>query len=256
MVNSPLLRSADIHIGTSGWHYAHWRGVFYPERTAAASMLAFYAGRFDCVELNNSFYRLPSATAFRAWRDTVPEGFQFAVKGSRYITHVRKLREPAEPIARLTGVARELGDKRGPVLFQLPPRWRRNAGRLREFLEVLPRDWQSAWEFRDDSWLCEEIYDVLREYGAALCVSDMRGAVTPAIVTAGHAYVRLHGSSGAYSGRYSDQALGQWARQLVSWAAAGHAVWCFFNNDQHGHAVADAERLRAFVSEASRHMEP
>lgn len=242
-----------VHVGTSGWHYAHWRGLFYPEALPDAAMLAFYARHFDCVELNNSFYRLPTADAFALWRNTVPPGFRFAVKGSRYITHVRKLREPEEPIRRLTEAAGALGVKLGPVLFQLPPHWRCDIARLRAFLQAWPRSWPSAWEFRDITWLRDDVYQLLAEHGAALCISDMKGAQTPVLVTAAHVYVRLHGALGAYAGQYSDETLEEWAKLFVAWARSGHRVWCFFNNDLQAHAIGDAKRLRLLATDESAH---
>ncbi len=236
-----------VRIGTSGWHYRHWRGPFYPPDLPPSRMLAWYAAHFDCVELNNSFYRLPTSAGFAQWRDTAPEGFSFAVKASRYMTHVRKLQEPEPAIARLTSAAAALGPKRGPVLFQLPPNWSVNVGRLRAFLEAWPRDWPNAWEFRDDSWFRDDVYDLLAEHGAALCLHDLHGRRTPEVLTAALVYVRLHGPGQAYEGSYPDTLLDRWARKLAGWAAEGHTPWAFFNNDAEGHAVRDARRLRAKV---------
>lgn len=236
-----------IRVGTSGWHYRHWRGPFYPPDLPQSAMLGWYAGRFDCVELNNSFYRLPAKDAFARWRDRVPEHFVFAVKASRYMTHVRKLQAPRQTIGRLTSAAAGLSSNRGPILFQLPPNWTADVERLRAFLDVWPRSWPSAWEFRDPSWFRDDVYAVLAEHGAGLCLHDHGGRRTPEALTAGLVYVRFHGPTGRYAGSYASATLRAWARKLVGWAADGYTPWAFFNNDADGHAVSDALRLRAEV---------
>ncbi len=245
--SEPSPAADPIRIGTSGWHYLHWRGPFYPADLKPASMLRWYGSRFDCVELNNSFYRLPTARAFAAWRDTVPEDFVFAVKASRYMTHIRKLQDPEMTITRLASAAAALGPKRGPVLLQLPPTWSADVGRLRAFLQAWPPDWPSAWEFRDDSWFRDEVYDVLAEHGAALCLHDLHGRRTPEVLTAALVYVRLHGPGQASADSYPDALLDAWARKLVGWAADGFTPWAFFNNDWQAHAAHDAARLREKV---------
>lgn len=239
--------AGPIRIGTSGWHYLHWRGPFYPPDLPASSMLRWYTRHFDCVELNNSFYRLPTREAFARWRDTAPEGFAFAVKASRFMTHVKKLADAPQTIGRLTAAAAGLGPGRGPVLFQLPPAWGVDTGRLRAFLDAWPRDWPSAWEFRDDSWFCDPVYEILAEHGAGLCLHDLHGRRTPEALTAALVYVRMHGPGKPYEGSYPDALLETWARKLVGWAAGGSTPWVFFNNDWQAHAVGDAMRLRARV---------
>ena len=239
--------TGPIRIGTSGWHYKHWRGPFYPPDLPASSMLRFFARHFDCVELNNSFYRLPTREAFGHWRDTTPDDFAFAIKASRFMTHVKKLQDAKQTIGRLTSAAAGLGPKRGPVLFQLPPSWSVDVDRLRAFLEQWPRDWPNTWEFRDDSWFRDEVYDVLAERGAGLCLHDLHGRRTPEVLTSALVYVRLHGPGKAYEGSYPDALLDAWARKLVGWAAEGYTPWAFFNNDWQAHAVQDATRLRARV---------
>lgn len=237
-----------MRIGTSGWHYAHWRGPFYPPDLKPGEMLDWYARRFDCVELNNSFYKLPTAGAFAAWHDAVPEQFAFAVKGSRYITHVKRLREPAEPIGRLTEAIAGLGKKLGPVLFQLPPTMKCDAARLTAFLDAWPPALASAWEFRDASWFRDEVFDVLASHGASLCLYELKGRRAPEVLTAALVYVRLHGPGAAYQGSYADDALDDWAKRLAGWEAEGHDPWCFFDNDQRGYAAGDALRLRERVA--------
>ena len=233
---------AVYRIGTSGWHYPHWRGVFYPDALHESEWLGFYARHFDTVELNRSFYRLPTIKAVRDWMAATPEDFVFALKASRFITHMKKLKDPGASTAAFLPVVEALGAKRGPVLFQLPPRWRCNPVRLAEFLAAWPADIPCVFEFRDPSWHCPEIYGLLRRHNAAFCIFDLAGFRSPAEVTADFAYVRLHGSGAAYSGRYG-AALGEWAALIEGWSGL-RAVWIYFNNDQGGYALRDALELR------------
>src|SRR5512146_244097 len=197
--------AAEVRIGTSGWHYAHWRGPFYPEKCPTTKMLDFYTVRLDTVEINNSFYRLPSAETFQCWRESTPRKFCFAVKASRFITHNKKLKDPQNALYRFIPPVGELGNKLGPILFQLPPKWRVNLERLEEFLSVLPKGkrWRYAFEFREPSWLNESTYEVLRKHNAAFCIYELAGFRTENVVTADWAYVRLHGPGGKYQGSYS-----------------------------------------------------
>lgn len=237
-----------IHIGTSGWHYAHWKGPFYPEGLADEDLLAWYAERFHTAEINNSFYRLPAAETFAAWRKAVPEDFIFAVKASRFITHMKKLKDPAEPLATFLGRASILGDKLGPILFQLPPRWKRNAGRLRSFLEKLPGGSRYAFEFRDPSWFDPEVYEALAESDAAFCIYELAGVLSPREVTADFVYIRLHGPGAAYQGEYGRKGLAPWAGAIGDWIRQGREVYCYFDNDQSGFAPRDARRLREMMA--------
>jgi uncharacterized protein YecE (DUF72 family) len=233
-----------IRIGCSGWEYAHWRGDFYPADLPRHAWLDRYADLFDTVELNNSFYRLPSADAFATWAQRVPDGFAMAVKASRYLTHLKRLRDPEEPVERLWTRALRLGDHLGPMLYQLPPRWARNPDRLATFLAALPRNRDQAIEFRDPSWYAPEIYDLLTEHGIALCLHDMAGSATQREPIGPFVYVRFHGSGARYGGRYPSRTLERWADDLARWAAEGRPAWVYFNNDAGGHAPRDAVRLR------------
>ena len=178
-------RSGRVWIGTSGWHYPHWVGPFYPDGTRAADMLGWYATCFPTVEVNNTFYRLPPAATFRAWRDAVPRGFVFACKASRYLTHLKKLNVPRRSVSMFFRRADVLGDRLGPVLFQLPPRWHRNAERLRAFLKALPAGHRMAFEFRDESWLAPEVFDLLAAHDAACCAWEFAGRTPDVPLTAG-----------------------------------------------------------------------
>jgi uncharacterized protein YecE (DUF72 family) len=241
---------AQIRIGTAGWEYPHWAGAFYPASLSRDRWLEFYAAEFDTVELNNPFYRLPEAATFARWARRVPSGFRFAVKASRYLTHLRRLREPKEPLERFWSRARRLGTHLGPALYQLPPRWRPNAERLRAFLEQVPAEPQ-AIEFRDARWYRPETVDLLKDAGVALCLHDMEGSAPPISPVGPFVYVRFHGAGVRYGGRYSSQRLSAWADRMIEWAAADLAVWAYFNNDAGGHAVRDASRLRAMVARRS-----
>jgi hypothetical protein len=174
---------APIHIGTSGWHYGHWRGPFYPEELGTEGFLAFYAERFHTVEINNSFYQLPSESTLGKWRDAVPQGFVFAVKGSRFITHMKKLKDPARSLAPFLARVAGLGEKLGPILFQLPPRWRFNPARLAGFLAALPGAYRYTLELRDQSWINDEALDLLARHRAAFCIYDLAGYLSPLEVT-------------------------------------------------------------------------
>lgn len=238
----------DIRIGTSGFHYKHWKGPFYPPKMPASAMLDFYGRRFDTLELNNSFYRLPTVSAFQCWRDSTLENFVFAVKASRFITHNKKLKDPENAVDNLLPRAAHLGNKLGPMLFQLPPKWRVNPERLRNLLQILPRDVRYAFEFRELSWITAEVVGILREFNAAFCIYELAGYHSPLSITADFTYVRLHGpDSGKYQGSYSEERLSQWARQIESWAKELKAIYIYFDNDQAGYAAANALRLREMV---------
>ena len=236
--------AGKIRIGTSGWHYRHWKGPFYPEDLPAGEWLDFYRKRFSTAEINNSFYRMPEEKTLREWKKTVPEGFVFALKASRYITHMKKLKDPRKPLAGFLERAEELGGRLGPVLFQLPPRWRCNPERLEAFLKLLPKDGRFTFEFRDPSWFNDDIYRLLEKAGAAFCIYQLAGRISPKEVTADFVYVRLHGPRGeAYRGSYSDRDLAGWAGAFSSWSGMGKDVYCYFDNDDSGYAPRNALRL-------------
>jgi len=233
------------HIGTSGWHYDDWRHRFYPPKLPKPKWLDFYVGHFDTVELNNSFYRLPSEKAFANWRDSSPEGFFFAVKASRFITHVRRLKDAEEPVATFMGRAKILGEKLGPVLYQLPPNIHRDDERLEAFLAILPQGLKQVIEFRHESWLDDEVFDILRRYDVGLCVFDMPSLQCPLAATADFAYIRFHGSEGLYSSCYSDEELADWAKRLTDLAVKD--MYIYFNNDIGGYAVDNAGTIRRYL---------
>ena len=237
----------QYYIGTSGWHYEHWRGRFYPEKLTKAKWLKFYASHFTTVELNNSFYRLPSEAAFATWRDSSPANFTFAVKVSRFITHIKRLKDTEEAVDRFITRAKILGEKLGPLLYQLPPNMHRNDGVLASFLSTLPQGMKHVFEFRHQSWLEEKVFEILRKYNAGLCIFDMPTLTCPLAATADFAYIRFHGSTGLYSSCYSDKELADWARRLADLAVNLKAVYIYFNNDAEAFAVRNAITLRSYV---------
>lgn len=235
-----------IRVGCSGWQYRHWRGDFYPADLPASRWLAHYVERFDTVELNNSFYRLPDASTFAAWRARTPSGFVFAVKASRFLTHMKKLKDPEDPLHRFFANACALGPKLGPVLYQLPPRWPLDLHRLRVFVAALPRDVRHVIEFREPSWYTPEVFELLDRAGVSLCLHDMSGSASPRIRVGPTVYVRFHGTT-RYGGSYGDRELGDWATWLRGEHAAGRGVYAYFNNDIGGHAPRNATQLRELL---------
>jgi uncharacterized protein YecE (DUF72 family) len=235
-----------IWIGTSGWTYDGWRGSFYPRRLPKKNWLAWYAAQFPTAEINGSFYRTPSLQAVRGWREQTPDGFLFAWKASKFITHWKRLSESAvNSIELMVTRLEELGSRAGPALFQLPANFKANRERLACFLRMLPRSYRYAFEFRHPSWYDEPIFDLLRSEDAALCLSDHHEAPSPIVATAGHVYVRAHGPGGFYAGSYSDEALNAWAREIKAWARQQRTIYVYFDNDQGAAAPTDARRLTA-----------
>jgi uncharacterized protein YecE (DUF72 family) len=239
--------SGAVHIGTSGWHYKHWRGPFYPEALPASKMLDYYTRRFDTVEINSSFYRLPLETALANWRDSTPEGFCFAVKGSRFLTHMKKLKDPEPGVEKFFERVDLLDGKLGPVIFQLPPWWEANPERLEGFLRALPRRHGYAFELRNPTWRTEEIYRILRRYNAAFCIFEIAGFYSGVEITADFTYVRLHGPEGAYQGSYPPETLERWARQIRAWRRELRAIHVYFDNDQEAYAVENALALKRLL---------
>lgn len=233
-------------VGTSGWSYKHWRGPFYPPGLPTSKWLAHYYAEFATVELNNSFYRLPQEKTFRDWGQAVPEGFRFAVKASRFISHIKRLKDCEEPVETFAGRARLLGDALGPILYQLPPNFHckpENVDRLAEFLSLLPRDVRHVFEFRHDSWFNADVFFLLRMHNVGFCAFHMVDWETPLEATTDLAYVRFHGSDSVYGGSYSDEQLADWARRLQELPEDVAEAYVYFNNDAYGYAVENARTL-------------
>jgi uncharacterized protein YecE (DUF72 family) len=246
---------AEIRIGTSGWIYAHWNGIFYPPKMPGPAHLRFYTDHFSTVEVNYSFYRLPDRTVFESWREQTPPGFVFAVKGSRYLTHMKRLSDPEEPLRRLMDRATGLGDKLGPMLFQLPTGWPADMARLEHFLSALhPYMPQSfAVEFRHASWLTSRTYELLERAGVALCLPVSPTPPLDVRLTADWTYIRMHQprSDGTSGGGFADDELLQWAVRIRTFLDQGADIYVYFYNDAGGHALRDAQRLREMVEAPS-----
>jgi len=270
-----------IRIGTSGWHYDHWTGPFYPADLPKEKWLEYYAQHFDTVELNNTFYHLPKPPALKRWHNLTPKNFLYAVKASRYITHIKRLKDVPEELTRFLDLAALLGRKLGPVLYQLPPSLHKDLARLESFLQVLcnvilnpslcsrtgsaqrpvlrssssatakdgseeslSRQPRSVFEFRHESWYCEDTYELLRRFGVGFCIHDLSGLESPRVVTSDIIYVRFHGTTGRYSGCYSKSTLRDWAKWLKDHTKDVRGIYVYFNNDACAYAVRNAKELK------------
>jgi uncharacterized protein YecE (DUF72 family) len=255
-------RVPELRIGCSGWNYAHWRRRFYPDSPPISQWLRYYVERFDTVEANSTFYRLPTAETFDAWRRATPVGFLMAVKASRYLTHLKRLRDPDEPLQRFFDRASALGPRLGPVLYQLPGYFHRDPSRLASFLTRVParvpagtrtRRLRHVMEFRHPSWYEPDTYALLAAHGVALCLHDKDGSAIALQVPGPFLYVRFHGATGRYHGSYGDAALDRWADRLASEWLSGNDVFAYFNNDPDAAAIGDAVRLRDRVLALTGH---
>ncbi len=238
----------EPRVGTSGYSYRWWWGRFYPREVKPGEWLEFYARRFNTVELNATFYRLPDPERFRAWAARVPEDFLFAVKANRVITHVRRLRNCAEPLGAFFDAVVHLGEKLGPVLYQLPPTLKADLALLRAFLAALPEGFTHVFEFRHESWFTQDALELLKEHGCAFCVHDHGGMAVPHATTSGVAYWRFHGP-GERGECYGAARLAAPAGELAALARSGKRVFAYFNNDAMACAVRDAEELMKLISE-------
>jgi uncharacterized protein YecE (DUF72 family) len=236
--------AGKIHIGTSGWSYKHWRGNFYPADLKVNDQFAYFQRYFKTVELNNPFYHLPPKQTFINWKETVAEDFVYAVKASRYITHMKKLKDPVEILASFLENVAGLDDKLGVILFQLPPGWQLNLERFSEFLEKLPTHHRYTFEFRNPTWYVPKVYDLLKQYNCAFCIYELAGHMSPMEVTADFVYIRLHGPGDKYQGSYEEEVLQEWANRCKEWSGEGRDVFVYFDNDQEGYAAFNAIRLR------------
>jgi uncharacterized protein YecE (DUF72 family) len=241
---------ATIHIGTSGWHYRHWRGIFYPDRLKTREWLAYYAEHFDCVEVNSTFYRMPEREVIAGWRDSVPSEFVFAVKAPRRITHFKKLKNCGGELNDFFGRLEAFGNSLGPVLFQLPPRWRCNARRLEHFLDELPPNQRLVFEFRDPTWHNDEVYALLASRSVAFCIFDGGGTTTPMIAEGDLVYIRLHGPGTAHTGTYRAPGLRNWVDRARGWNRASKDVFLFFDNDERGYAIKNGARAIGLLQAA------
>ena len=241
-----MSRIGAVRIGTSGWVYKHWRDIFYPKCLPQNRWFELYARTFDTVEINFSFYRLPSLEAFRGWNEKAPDEFCFAVKGSRYITHIRRLLDPRPHLALFFEHAKPLKDHMGPVLWQLPPNFKRDDERLATFVESLPNAYRHTVEFRHPSWHAPDVHAILRRHDVALCVPDRKDTPGNIDLTTNWTYLRFHQGRGR-NGNYSRSQLLDWAGRISECRDSGIDVWAYFNNDPFGHAIHNALDLRRMV---------
>ncbi len=235
-----------IRIGTSGWNYDNWKGLFYPEDLPQSRWFSYYCRKFDTVEINNTFYQQPGSDTFDTWRQQAPSGFLYAVKAHRYITHVRRLKDATEALERFFAGVRRLKSHLGPILYQLPPNWKKNLDRLRAFAEVLPSDLTHVIEFRDRDWLDNDTYKLMAQHNLCLCVHDMLRR-HPRRVTGAVVYVRFHGTQEKYTGKYSPSRLKGWAKWIND-VAKERKVFVYFNNDFKGYSIGDAQTLYQLTS--------
>jgi len=237
----------EIRIGTSGWYYDHWQGRFYPEDLPKSEWLAYYSKEFDTVEINNTFYHLPQEQTLKKWQKIVSPRFLFAVKASRYITHIKKLKDTKDELQLFFERVRLLKNRLGPVLYQLPPMLGENLELLGSFLKLLPKKRKAVFEFRNESWYSDGTFKLLDDFDAGFCIHDLGGVLTPRIITGGVIYIRFHGTSGRYAGNYSKPMLAKWAEWIEENRKNAAAVYAYFNNDVLGHAVANAKTLKSLI---------
>jgi uncharacterized protein YecE (DUF72 family) len=229
-----------LYLGTSGWQYKHWRGVFYPENLPQREWLAYYAKRFQTVEVNNTFYHLPEKSSFEQWREHTPNDFTFALKMSRYLTHLKRLHDPVEPVHRFMERAARLGSKRGPILIQLPPNYHADIESLDHALAAFAPSVRVAVEFRHESWFTPATRNVLERRKVAMCLADSPARKQPYWRTAEWGFVRFHEGKGSRAPGYERDALRRWARRIADMWDARHDVHVYFNNDAGGYAIKDA----------------
>lgn len=243
-------QSGGVHIGTSGWVYRGWKGAFYPVKLPQKRWLEHYSRTFDTAEINATFYRLPTQAAVARWREAAPPNFVYSWKVSRFVTHMKRLRDVEVSLERVLAPMRALGATLGPALFQLPPSLKLDLPRLQDFVAILPSDLQSVLEFRDPSWYVDAVYDVLSAHNVAFCISDHHHAPAPWVATSNTVYVRGHGPQGTYAGVYADATLSAWVERLASWRRDGRVIFAYFDNDIGCAAPGDALRLRQRLCDA------
>lgn len=241
------MRRGSLRIGTSGWSYKHWKGTFYPPDIKESTQFAYFKQYFNTVEINSSFYHLPTEKTFEKWYKDAPDDFLFVVKASRYITHMKKLHDTKESVGYFLRNASALKEKLGPILFQLPPRWQLNTKRLEEFISDLPKDHRYVFEFRNPTWYDAQVKNLLENDNHAFCIYELDRHQSPEWVTADFVYIRLHGPLGKYEGSYSDEILKRWALKCHNWIEEGKDVFVYFDNDQLGYAAFNALNLKKLL---------
>ena len=240
----------QIRIGTSGWVYRHWQGLFYPANLPQKQWFAYYARSFDTVEINSTFYHLHNASVFEHWQQQAPDGFLYSIKASRIITHNQRLEGCQDTLETFLSRASLLGETLGPVLFQLPPSFSLDLSRFESFLALLPQGFSYAMEFRNPTWLTEEVFALLERFGVALCIHDMPPLQVPLRITAKFIYLRFHGDVD-HAGDYPLETLAAWVERIQTWQRNGLAVFAYFNNDTGGMAVRNAHTLKQLLRQGS-----
>lgn len=245
-VKIPSMSKADcdIRIGTSGWYYDHWKELFYPAGLPKSKWFEHYAQHFDTVEINNTFYHLPKEQTMQRWHAIAPQGFLYAVKANRYITHIKRLKDVSEPLERFYERVALLKNTLGPILYQLPPSLHKDLDLLGSFIKLLPGNWPAVFEFRHKSWYTDDTFELLRKLRAGFCIHDMPGKESPRVVTGDIIYIRFHGTTGRYAGNYPKSALQDWTQWLKDQAKKARGIYAYFNNDIGGHAIKNATMLR------------
>lgn len=239
-----MCKDKFFHIGTSGWHYLHWWGKFYPENYSEKELLKYYSQFYCTVEINNTFYHLPSAKIVKQWLDSVPDNFIFSVKASRYITHMKKLKDPEISTEAYFNTIRNFKDRIGVILFQLPPNFKVNTERFEKFIKKLPVDYRYTFEFRDKSWFIPDIYEIMKHHNLSLCFYSMGKYNSPKELLSDFVYLRLHGSNTLGSGLYDISTIERIAEEIKIYLKEGKEVFCYFNNDESGYAIKNALQLQ------------
>lgn len=239
-----MKKESDIHIGTSGWVYKHWKEIFYPQKLSEKEYLKYYSQHFLTTEVNNSFYHLLREEIVKNWVQSVPENFIFTVKASRFITHMKKLLNPSRTTINFFDSIKPFENKMGPILFQLPPKFSFNFDRLKSFVNVLPQNHRYAFEFRDASWFNNETYNLFSENNIAFCIYNLGGFQSPKEVTSDFIYIRLHGNYGLGSGKYNENQIKNIANDIKTFSKQGLDIYCYFNNDEAGYAIENARMLK------------
>ena len=239
-------RSQEFRIGTSGWNYKHWKEIFYPANVAQRKWLEFYCTRFDTVELNATFYRLPKVETFQSWKKRTPQGFLWAVKANKFITHTKRLKDCEEPIERFYSSVKGLDKKLGPILFQLPPSLQFDESLFEDFCSLLSNSYKHVLEVRHASWIDDKAFQIMAKNQIAFCISDTAGRYPyHEQITADFTYVRLHGSKKLYASKYATEELETWAKKLLDW---GVDAYVYIDNDFGGNAVENAMELKGLLA--------
>lgn len=237
-----------IFIGTSGWSYQHWKENFYPEGLKPIDWLHYYSSEFSTVEINTTFYHSPLQTTIDNWYAKVPKDFTFSIKASRYLTHIKRLKNCRESVDYFYRNIRNLKSKIGPILIQLPPSFKADKDRLIEFIGYLNNKYMHVFEFRHPSWFSPEIYKILSKNNIALCITDLNGKLSPEVITAHFTYIRLHGPQRAYTGSYGPSGLKKWQKRIEEWINSKTSVYCYFDNDDKGYAIKDAQKIKEMLN--------